>query len=118
MKDEIRYIETKNCKYPICFNLNVMEELQEEYGSITNWGNIVENKDGVEPKVKDLKKGLLIMINEGIDIENEDKDIKREFLNHKQVGRIISEIGIVKISEIVKGLAVSSAKSDEDLKNE
>ena len=31
MKDKIGVIHTKNKDYPICFNLNVMEEIQEKY---------------------------------------------------------------------------------------
>ncbi len=121
MKDKIGYIETKNKKYPICFNLNVMEEIQEKYGTITAWGNLVSNKDGGEPKIKELKEGLLIMINEAIDLQNEIKaegDNKEEFVTSKQVGRIISEVGFTKTTEIIMNLSKNSTDTGENEKNE
>ena len=46
MNNKLTYIETKDRNYPIVFNINVMEEIQEAYGSIGAWGAIVENADG------------------------------------------------------------------------
>lgn len=114
MKDKIIYIEVENEKYPMCFNLNVMEEIQEEYGSISKWGEIVENKrNGEEPKIKDLKKGLRIMINEGIDIENENAEVKRDFLTSKQIGRLISKISLKDTIAKIKEITVNSTKIDD-----
>ena len=48
MKDVIKHIETEKRTYPIVFNLNVMEEIQEHYGSMSAWGDLVA--DGEEPK--------------------------------------------------------------------
>lgn len=118
MKDIIGIIETSKKSYPICFNLNVMEELQDKYGSINKWGEIVENKDGGEPKIKELKEALTLMINEAIDIQNDEKDEKENFVNSKQVGRIISEIGFKKTTEIIMNLTKESVSIDDDLKNE
>ena len=119
MNDKISYIETAKKKYPIVFNLNVMEEIQEKYGSMANWGDIVENTDGGEPKIKDLKIGLAEMINEAIDIENEGKETKEPFVNSKQVGRIIGEVGFYEITNVIKALTVASTKSeDNEGKNE
>ena len=66
MKNTVVYIETANKKYPLSFNLNVMEEIQEHYGSLDAWGQVTQG-DG-EPKVKDLKCGVMAMLNEGIDM--------------------------------------------------
>ena len=77
MKEKTIYVEYNNKKYPLVFNLNVMEEIQNVYGDIEKWGEIVENNHN-EPKIKDLKFGLMVMINEGLDIENETNEIKRE----------------------------------------
>ena len=117
MKDKVVYIEVGDKKYPLCFNLNVLEEIQDEYGSLSKWGEIVENKEGEEPRIKDLKMGLLLMINEAIDMENESKNEKSPFLNSKQVGRIITTVGFTKIVEIIKGITVDSTQS-ENSKNE
>ena len=69
MKNARVYIETEKKKIPLVFNLNVMEEIQEKYGTLGKWGEITTG-DG-EPKVKDLKAGIMAMMNEAIDIENE-----------------------------------------------
>ena len=62
MQNKLTYIEAKDKSYPIVFNINVMEEIQEAYGSLSAWGSIVENASGGEPKIKDLKIGLMMMI--------------------------------------------------------
>ena len=117
MKDIIAYIETSKKKYPICFNLNVLEEIQDQYGSLTSWGNRVESKekDGID--IKALKNGLMIMINEAIDTLNEEVNEKQEFVNDKQVGRIISEVGFKKTTEIITNLTNKSTKTDNEQKN-
>jgi hypothetical protein len=115
-KVEKSYIEYKGEKYELVFNLNVMEEIQENYGSVEAWGELVEAEE--EPKAKDIKYGFTAMINEGIDIYNEehadDEDFKaRAFLTEKQVGRIISEIGLVEAARRLNKQVIDSTKSDE-----
>ena len=83
------------------------------------WGSIVENAGGGEPRVKDLKIGLMIMINEGIDIENEEKGEHNPMLNAKQVGRLISEVGFEEITRKIQNLTVASTNTgDNEGKNE
>ena len=119
MQNKLSYIEANDKKYPIVFNINVMEEIQEAYGTISRWGAIVENAEGGEPKVKDLKIGLMFMINEGIDIENEITGENMPMLNTKQVGRIISEKGFDEITRVIKNLTVESTHTgDNEGKNE
>ena len=36
MKDEIIYLDEEK-KYPLIFNLNFMETIQKEYGSLKKW---------------------------------------------------------------------------------
>ena len=111
MKNTVVYIETEKRNYPIVFNLNVMEEIQEMYGSLDKWGEITQG-DG-EPKVKDLKVGILAMMNEGIDIDNEDNGTSNPPLTAKQVGRIMTEVGIATIVEKIKEITVASVHSGE-----
>ena len=119
MQNKLSYIETKDRKYPIVFNINVMEEIQEAYGSLGAWGSIVENANGGEPKVKDLKIGLMMMINEAIDIENEEKGEHNPMLNTKQVGRLITEVGFGAITAVIQNLTVASTNTgDNEGKNE
>ena len=119
MKNKLSYIETGDKKYPVVFNINVMEEIQEAYGSISNWGAIIENAEGGEPKVKDLKVGLMFMINEAIDIENEKNNENKPMLTLKQVGRLISEVGFEAITNVIKDVSVASTSTgDNEGKNE
>ena len=116
MKDIKGCIETEKAKYPVVFNLNVMQELQEEFGSIQEWGDRVDGANG-DPNIKALKYGMMLMINEAIDIENEENGTNRPFVTEKQVGRIITEVGIGKASEVLKGTTQKSVDSGEQPKN-
>ena len=119
MNNKLTYIETENRKYPIVFNINVMEEIQEAYGSLSAWGAIVENVDGGEPKIKDLKNGLMYMINEAIDIENDENGTKTPMVTSKQVGRLIGEVGFSAITKVIQNLTISSTNTgDNEGKNE
>ena len=69
MLDKINYLETAEEKFPMAFTLNVMESIQEKYGSIEAWSNLIQ-RDG-EPDIKALKFFMTESINEGIEIENE-----------------------------------------------
>lgn len=115
-KIEKSVINFKGKEYELAFNLNVMEEIQEEYGSVEAWGELVEAE--AEPKAKDIKYGFTAMLNEGIDIYNEehadDEDfIKRAFFTEKQVGRIISDIGLYEAAKTLNKTVIDSTKSDE-----
>lgn len=98
--------------YPILFNLNVMEEIQEEYGTIEKWGELTESH-GQEPNAKAIKFGLGAMINEGIDVYNETHEEKRPLFTPKQVGRIITEAGLNNIAATMQQSVIESTKSDE-----
>ena len=68
MIDKLMYIETSTDKYPIMFSLNVLESIQNEYGSYNKWFQMLESD---EIDIKALKFGLMEAINEGIDIKNQ-----------------------------------------------
>ena len=115
MKNTVVYIEAADKKYPLAFNLNVMEEIQEHYGSLDEWGKVTQG-DG-EPKVKDLKCGVLAMLNEGIDMENESNGTKMPMLTAKQVGRIMTEVGIQTVVAAIKDITIASVKTEDSGKN-
>ena len=100
----------KGEEYALVFNLNVMEIIQEEYNSVGEWASAMES---AEPRAKDIKFGFTAMLNEGIDIYNETHEEKRDFLTEKQVGRIISELGLMETAEQIKNTVIESTKSDE-----
>lgn len=117
MQEKIKHINVNGTEYPIVFNLNVMELIQEKYETLEKWGELTDGKER-EVDIKALKFGMTEMINEGIDIENENKEIKRSFLTEKQVGRIITDIGIEKISNDVQETVIDSTNTDSEPKNE
>ena len=117
MQDITKHINYKGIDYPLVFNLNVIEKIQEKYGSYEKWGEMTEGKEN-EVNIGALKFGITEMINEGIDTENETAETKREFLTEKQVGRIITELGLQKITKKVQDTVIESTKNeDEEEKN-
>ena len=102
--------------YRIVFNLNVMEEIQEEYGTLEEWGKLTDGKEK-EVNVRALVFGFKSMLNEGIDIDNEQNGTNNPMLTEKQVGRIVTEVGmdiaINKLNETV----IESTQSGEESKN-
>ena len=53
------------------------------------------------------------MINEGIEIDNDDNGTDNPLLTEKQVGRIISELGIDDVAEQMQNTVVGSTQSTE-----
>ena len=93
MKDvngELRY-KDKIIKY--VFNLNVMEAIQDEYGTLDEWGALTDGTKG-EVNAKAIIFGFTEMINEAVDMKNDDEGTNDPHYTHKQVGRMITEIGI------------------------
>lgn len=95
--------------YTLVFNLNVMEAIQEKYGTLTKWGEVT-GANGDEPQISAIIDGYEIMLNEGEEILHED-DFKP--LTHKQVGRIISGIGLQKATELLNAVVSESTASNE-----
>lgn len=114
MKEKITYLDYNNVKYPMIFTLNVMEEIQNEYFSLDKWMDLIK-KD--EPNIQALKFGLGAMINEGIEIENETLETPQKAVTLKQVGRIITELGLRNIAEKIGENVVASTKVDDTSKN-
>ena len=115
-KKKENVIKYKGLNYELAFNLNAMEEIQEEYGSVEAWGDLIESTE--EPNAKAIKFGLGAMLNEGIDIYNEEHENDENFkprkpFNLKQVGRVITEIGLGEIAKSIKDTVVDSSKTDE-----
>jgi hypothetical protein len=113
MKDFGGKIEYKDKVYKLPFNLNVMEEIQDKYGSIDKWAELTDGSENGEPNVKAVIFGLTSMINEGIEIENEENGTKEKKLTSKQVGRIITEVGLKEALKELNSTVTESTKSDE-----
>jgi hypothetical protein len=112
MKSEIEY---KGQKYNVVFNLNVIEALQNKYGTFDKWVDLVQPKNKEqETDLKALKFAFREALNEGIDIDNEDNETDIKFLTEKQVGRIITEIGVSDASKKLQEVVIESTKNDEE----
>lgn len=116
VKNEKIVMSWKGVDYTLVFNLNVMEEIQEEYGSVGKWGALTDNAQ--EPNAKAVIFGLTAMINEGIDIDNEENQGKKsykpkEFLTKKQVGRMLTEVGLEDATASLNDAVIKSVASDE-----
>lgn len=112
MKDIEGKITLNGREYPIVFNLNVMEAIQEEYGTIEKWGKLTDGEEG-EPNAKAVIFGFHEMMNEGIDIQNEKTGNDIKPLTLKQVGRIITEYGLLNATKMMNNTVVESTKSGE-----
>lgn len=105
-------IEYKGQKYQLVFNLNVMEEIQEEYKTVDKWGALTDGSKG-EPNAKAIIFGLTAMINEGIDISNEEDGTDIKPLTKKQVGRLLTEVGLAEATQKLNKTVIESTESDK-----
>lgn len=87
----------------------------------------IKNKNGEEVEVEvyetkevDIKAlifGIKEMINEAIDIDNENNQLNQPLLTEKQVGRLITAMGIEKATSKLNETVIESTKDDTS-KNE
>ena len=109
-------LEWKGVEYSLVFNLNVMEQIQDEYGTIGEWGDMTDNAK--EPNAKAVIFGLMCMLNEGIDIDNEENEgvegyTPKKFLTKKQVGRLLTDVGIEEATQRLNDSVINAVASDE-----
>lgn len=139
MKDFNGTIQYKDKTYRLVFNLNVMEEIQSEYGSLEKWGSLTDGtayakkayeetgrkkawddltekekaEFSGEPDAKAVVYGFTQMLNEGIDIDNEENGTDIQPLTLKQVGRLVTEVGLEMVAETLQNTVIESTKSEE-----
>lgn len=77
----------------------------------------VEVYETKEVDIKALIFGIKEMINEAIDIDNENNQLNQPLLTEKQVGRLITAMGIEKATSKLNETVIESTK-DDTLKNE
>lgn len=112
MKDNAGKITYKEKEYKIVFNLNVMEAIQEEYGTIDNWTELTSGANQ-EVNVKALKFGYREMINEGLSIEADEKGEEYKPVTPAFVGRMLTDIGLDNMTKTLQETVVESTKTDE-----
>lgn len=117
MKDISKTLEYNGKEYKIVFNLNVMEAIQEEYGTLDKWADLTDGGKKGEPNAKAVIFGFAQMLNEGIDITNEENGTDDKPLTLKQVGRMLTKVGMETMSKTMQEAVINSTKGD-DSKNE
>lgn len=110
--DKINYLETETEKFPLVFTLNVMESIQEKYGTIEAWSNLIQ-RDG-EPDIKALKFFITEAINEGLEIEAEKTGEKPKAITAKKAGRILTEIGLSGVASKIMNTVAESIQSETE----
>lgn len=111
MKDFNGTLQYNGKEYKLVFNLNVMELIQEEFGSTEKWGALTDGTQG-EPSAKAVKFGLCAMLNEGIDMENEENGTQIPLFTPKQIGRILSEIGEKNALQAINKTVIGSVQTE------
>lgn len=112
MKDINGKIQYRGKELALVFNLNVMENVQAEYGTVEKWGDLTDGSSG-EVDAKALIFGFTEMLNEGIDIANEENGTDDPHFTHKQVGRIITEVGLQNAAKVMNDTVIESTRSAE-----
>ena len=89
-----------------------MEAIQDEYGSLDKWGSLTDGSNG-EPNAKAVIFGFTQMLNEGIDIENDENGTDIKPFTLKQVGRIITDVGLAEATKTLNQTVIDSTQSEE-----
>ena len=117
MKDNAGLIRYKEKDYKVVFNLNVMEAIQEEYGTIDKWADLTSGANQ-EVNIKALKFGYTQALNEALSIEAEENGTEYKPVTPAFVGRMLTDIGIENMAKTLQDTVIESTKTDEDGKNE
>lgn len=113
MKDNVKSVTYKGKEYKVVFNLNVMEAIQEEYGTIDKWTELTSGAEQ-EVNIKALKFGYTQMLNEALSIEAEESGEEYKPLTTSFVGRMLTEIGLENMTKVLQDTVIESTKTDEE----
>lgn len=112
MKDYEGKVIYKEKEYKLVFNLNVMEAIQDEYGTIDKWTELTSGSNG-EANCKAIKFGYTEMLNEGLSIEAEENGTEFKPVTKAFVGRMLTEIGLENMTKALHDTVIESTKTDE-----
>ena len=124
MKDISDTLEYKGKQYKIVFDFNVMQDLQEEYGTFNNWVEEAYGKKSGEPSVKALSFAIMSMVNNGIDEANEDRkpEEQEKYITARTANRMLTEFaktkGLNNVIKQIDGLMSDSLQGGKKKKNE
>lgn len=122
MKDISDTLKYKGTEYKLVFDFNVMEEIQDKFGTFNAWVQEAYGKETGEPSMKALSFAIASMINEGIEIENEEKGIDGKPITTRQANRILTQLaqedGLNGVVQNIDDLMSKSLQGGESSKNE
>lgn len=122
MKDIMDKLEYKGKEYTLIFNLNVLDEIQEKYGTLNKALMEAYGEKTGEPSIKALAFMITAMVNEGIDIDNEKREIPEKFITTKQANRMLTDFiqknNIGDVVKLIDDLMTKSLQGGKDSKNE
>ena len=98
-------------EYELIFNINVMDEIQQEYVTMAAWQSLVDGSESGEPNLKALKFAFTRMINEALNIAGDS-----EQMTEREVGRMISAVGLDTVVDAVQTTIIDST-ADKTEKN-
>lgn len=122
-ESELQHVTIGGKEYPFIYSLNVMASVQKRYGSMKKWSDIIE------PKPITTKKGQVVQpepdlealifffteaFNEGIEIENESKGENTPLLTSRQVGRLVTTLGLTEANKKLKEAVISASPEKVD----
>lgn len=112
MKDYEGKVTYKEKEYKLVFNINVMEAIQEEYGTLEKWTELTSGVNQ-EANAKAIKFGYTEMINEGLAIEADEKGTEYVPVTKAFVGRMLTEIGLDNMAKSLQNTVIESTKTDD-----
>ena len=122
MKDIMDKLEYKGKEYKIIFDLNVVQDIQNEYGTLAKMLEEAYGRKTGEPSIKALSFVVMLMVNEAIEIENEGKTEKEEFITQRMANRMLTEFiqsnGVDNVVKVIDDLMAKSLQGGENAKNE
>lgn len=122
MKDIMDTLTYKGREYKLVFNFNVLEEIQNEYGTLGKMLDEAYGHKTGEPSAKALAFIIKAMVNEGIDIDNEDKTEPEPFITARQANRMLTDFvqknGVDNVVKTIDDLMGRSLQGGENSKNE
>lgn len=78
-------------EYELMFNFNMLEKVQEKYGTYSDFLKSLYKDEEVLPDIKELKWALLHMINEGIKFSNFENNEKTELADDGFIDYIMAK---------------------------
>lgn len=112
MIDKIHEFEIRGKKYPIAFNLNVIEAIQEKYKGLEEWEKALgSEKDG--EAISTLKWTLWMFVNAGIETNNFEKGEERATITIEQAGMLVGGTSDMrKIMETIQKVVTDSSPTE------